>query len=319
VSRRERPQRFLELSLVVVAGCTQGPLSVGRDDICVSRACIPPLSWDPGLCICKEPSSQAGATTEAGSRDSTSAVDVASDSIGPPSVADAGADVVECSQVPHATGQTLNGGCQCEPSWTSCGSSPGCETSISTDPNNCGSCNHVCGSGQCANSDCVRRMFVTSQTYTGGGLLGVAAADANCAALAASAVPPLRGLFKAWIADSHSSPSSTFTHSAAPYVRVDGVRIADNWAGLITGALQNPLDVDENGHAIAIDGSVTGLAWTAVWPDGTFYDAGDCDDWQNFSGYGGAGVIGSTDGYWSVNGSGPFPCEHRSSLYCVEQ
>jgi hypothetical protein len=165
-------------------------------------------------------------------------------------------------------------------------------------------------------------MFVSSQTYTGGGLLGVAEADANCAALAAAAQLALQGTFKAWIADSRSAPASTFTHSAAPYVRVDGARIADNWAGLITGALKNPLNLDENGNAIAIDAGVTSLVWTAVWPDGTFYEAAsspNCNDWQSFMGVGAEGIIGKTDGFWSLNVGVLSPCENRDHLYCVEQ
>jgi hypothetical protein len=139
----------------------------------------------------------------------------------------------------------------------------------------------------------------------------------QCVALAAAAQPPLTGQYKAWISDPQSSPATTFSHSAAPYVRVDGVRIADNWQALLTGSLQNPLNLDESGRPI--NTSVTQTTWTAVVPNGTFYTGGNCNDWQDFKVFGAEGIIGATDGTWSLNVGVLSPCTKRDPLYCVEQ
>src|SRR5262245_41660475 len=65
-----------------------------------------------------------------------------------------------------------------------------------------------------------KRMFVTSTTYQGGNLGGLAGADAKCADRAAAA--GLTGAYKAWLSDSHKSAASRLTHSVGSYSLIDG-------------------------------------------------------------------------------------------------
>jgi len=53
------------------------------------------------------------------------------------------------------SGSCPNGvGCGCSPGFASCKTPSACETSISTDANNCGQCGHVCSSGSCILGSC---------------------------------------------------------------------------------------------------------------------------------------------------------------------
>ena len=93
-------------------------------------------------------------------------------------------------------------------------------------------------------------VFLSSAVYDGamGGLDG---ADAKCQALAAAAGLP--GTFRAWLSDSTGSPSTRFTQSTLRYVRVDGVKVADDWADLTdaTKLLYAPINVTENGDQLS--------------------------------------------------------------------
>lgn len=92
-----------------------------------------------------------------------------------------------------------------------------------------------------------KTVFVTSTRHTGN-LGGVTGADSICQARANSA--GLAGTFKAWLSggSSSSAPASRFTYSSVPYVRTDGVQVAADWADLTDGAIDAPINVDENGN-----------------------------------------------------------------------
>jgi hypothetical protein len=159
-------------------------------------------------------------------------------------------------------------------------------------------------------------VFVTSAIYNGD-LGGLAGADATCQALADAA--GLTGTYKAWLSDTTASPSTRFTQSANPYVRVDGVIVADNWADLTDGTLDATISRDEHGAL---------TAWTSVWtsttPLGTIYPSNGnytCNEWRGTSFYaGGTGSTLHTDGYWTaVLVNGIPDCNLRNALYCVEQ
>jgi hypothetical protein len=67
-----------------------------------------------------------------------------------------------CPKVPHATGTCEDGVCQpaklCDPGWADCNrlAADGCETDITADPSNCGSCGTLCQVVQrCVNKSCV--------------------------------------------------------------------------------------------------------------------------------------------------------------------
>jgi hypothetical protein len=93
-------------------------------------------------------------------------------------------------------------------------------------------------------------VFVTSTAYTGD-LGGIAGADAICRAHAEAPAKPLPGEYKAWITgDNASAPYYRFTHSASPYVLVNGDPVADDWEDLVDGSSPIVIDRDENGTVI---------------------------------------------------------------------
>ena len=118
------------------------------------------------------------------------------------------------------------------------------------------------GTATCIAGACVRVAFVTSASYpTNFG--GLTYADTQCQTLAKSV--HLFGAFLSWLADDTQSPSTRFTQSQFPYVRIDGVEIAKNWAALISGALEAPVSVDETGETVGANTE----AFTGTNADGT--------------------------------------------------
>lgn len=107
-------------------------------------------------------------------------------------------------------------------------------------------------------------VFVTSTTQNGA-MGGTGGADAICQGRASAA--GLSGTFNAWISggSSSSAPASRFTRSTSlPYVRTDGAVVANDWADLTDGTLQNPINIDEFG---ALQGG--SFAWSYTQTDGT--------------------------------------------------
>jgi tetrahydromethanopterin S-methyltransferase subunit B len=100
-------------------------------------------------------------------------------------------------------------------------------------------------------------VFVSSQTYFGGGLGGLAGADATCQGLADGAGP--KGTFKAWLSADGASPSTRFTRSSVPYVLPDGTTVvANDWADLTSGSLQHAINMTEAKQNLAED------VWTSM-------------------------------------------------------
>ena len=151
-------------------------------------------------------------------------------------------------------------------------------------------------------------VFVTSSRHTGN-LGGVEGADAICATRAAAADLP--GTFKAWVSASDAAARDRLSHGEAPYLRTDGVQVADDWADLVDGSLDAPMSRDENGAAVEDD------AWTGTLATGAASTS--CSGFTSSSAAN-AGVCGSTtasDGTWTDNIVPPCYLELR--LYCVEQ
>jgi len=190
-----------------------------------------------------------------------------------------------------------------------------------------------CGAGcQFDYSGCngFKRVFLTSSSHNGA-FGGVAEADAICQARANFAGLP--GTFKAWISAgdliAFTDPATTFTHSTTPYVRVDGVVVATDWADLTDGTLDATINIDEFGVAHLPTFDDLAYTYTATNPDGTavVIDAGrlgiyipDCSDWTDNSVASTAGIghILSTDLNWTISGADA-DCSPNLHLYCFEQ
>jgi hypothetical protein len=165
-----------------------------------------------------------------------------------------------------------------------------------------------------------RIIFVSSVTYNGdlGGLLG---ADAECQALADAAGLP--GIYMAWLSTAMESPSTRMTQSALPYVRPDGVQVAPNWAGLIDGTLDAPINVTETGGAVPIGntscaGGGFPTVWSATSSTGATAGGSNCSDWTSIAGGSQWGRADVTDGSWTSWCSGGL-CDWLSPIYCVQQ
>ena len=154
---------------------------------------------------------------------------------------------------------------------------------------------------------------MTSEAVTGGSIGGLAGADATCQRLADAA--GLGGRYRAWLAEPLDWPEHSFTRSRAPYVRVDGAEVAENWTDLTDGMLVFPILYTDSGHD-----APDPQPWANVLRDGERHFGRDCSDWTDDSpdavgilGFTGAVAFGWTAReYYS-------PCTTPHPFYCFEQ
>lgn len=152
-----------------------------------------------------------------------------------------------------------------------------------------------------------KRAFVSS-TVVNGAFGGLAQADAICQ-VAANAVG-LGGSYKAWLSDATASPLTRFTHSSLPYALVDGTRIADNWADLISGSLNHALNLTETNVAYS------SYAYTATTNSGAYFGGVDCNGWTTTAV---DARVGYTPDQNQWSGVGMISCGESMRLYCFEQ
>jgi hypothetical protein len=158
------------------------------------------------------------------------------------------------------------------------------------------------------------RVFITEAIYTPSELGGVDGADGLCQSAATSA--GLGGSWMAWLASSTSGPATRFTtRSTDPYVRLDGARIADDWADLTDGTIQSEIDLTPNG-AVPNGNNV----WSNVAKDGTPLGSTDCGEWaDNSKPSGHYGRSNVTSLSWTDSGSYVVCGNYQLHLYCFEQ
>jgi hypothetical protein len=175
---------------------------------------------------------------------------------------------------------------------------------------------------------CERRVFVTSQVFTGdlGGLTG---ADAKCQTLADAA--GLGGTYMAWLSDLTGDPQTRMSHDGLPYVLADGVTVvASDWAQLTSGGLQHAIDTTELlgpapiGSAQCDDIFPSPTVWTNTQWDGTLFDVGEtCNSWSGGVGPSAWGHADLSGLSWTLhcNGGGVpvLSCANTAALYCFEQ
>ena len=109
----------------------------------------------------------------------------------------------------------------------------------------CDDGNAIPGDGcqECAKDSIV---FISSETYKGFSLGGLYGADQRCQSLAAKAGLENPLTFKAWLSTPEMSAADRLLHSRGRYVLVNGLVVAQDWDALTSGALDNPIMVDEH-------------------------------------------------------------------------
>jgi hypothetical protein len=167
----------------------------------------------------------------------------------------------------------------------------------------------------CGGSFAEKVVFNTMIGKGGRSLGGVTGADAKCQADAEAA--GLAGTYKAWIADAttDSAPAVRFNRATVPYVRVDGVIVADDWSDLTDGSL-DAVSISETDNFTSGNG-----IWTNVLPDGTRASAlsvDHCDNWDSAGVTGNIGNRAVTNSNWTSWATG-HNCAAGLKLYCFEQ
>ncbi len=171
-------------------------------------------------------------------------------------------------------------------------------------------------------SDCQitpKFVFVTSTLYNGDldGLLG---ADMKCQVRAIAGGLP--GEYQAWLSDMTGSPSTRMKQSMGRYVLRDGKTVvADNWADLVSGDIDNPITINEYGGfgGEPSDACAKSAVYTNTKPDGT--SGGpftSCENWTFLQGPSWWGDATASDMQWSdvCKGGG---CNQKAALYCFQQ
>ena len=143
------------------------------------------------------------------------------------------------------------------------------------------------------------------ELWSGATGTGIAAGDSICNARAAAA--GLAGSYKAWLSDSSTDAAARLL-SSGPWIRVDGVKLADNKADLTDGTLMTAV-LDEFGTS----------DFTYVWTgtSGGTKASDTCADWTDDTSST-FGMYGYTvyERLWSDWGSRT--CDQPSALYCFE-
>ncbi len=174
-----------------------------------------------------------------------------------------------------------------------------------------------------------RIVFLSSLAYKGGELGGVEGAHTKCQILAEKAGYDNSKNFMAWLSDALHSPSKDFLHTAGlPFVRPDGVRIADDWIDLVKNGPHDGIFVTETGEAL-----LDVWVWTGTSQSGKVFDpAAHCKAWTTMDAdeQSRVGLSGADkekfplawqqwrDNFHWTNYANLF-CEDAARIYCVEQ
>lgn len=156
-----------------------------------------------------------------------------------------------------------------------------------------------------------KKVFITS-TPTTGNLGGLVGADVTCQAEADAQT--LGGNYKAWLSTSTVNAIDRLT-SNGPWMRIDGVKIADNKADLTDGEIFTSISYDAAGNNTSV---VTREgAWTGTNASG-LKTAANCGNWLI-----GDGTAAGTSGWESWINSiwtddQPYGCFATRKFYCFE-
>ena len=156
-------------------------------------------------------------------------------------------------------------------------------------------------------------IFITSERYRGD-LNGLDGADQRCRMLAAIAGLQRFETFRAWLSTAETAAKDRLVHSPGRYVLVNGLVVAEDWDGLVSGTLLHPIDVDETSQTQTLP------VWTGTSSKGEpAFGSEFCNGWTSFSGdfLGGTGLSSVVDETWSFFDHAK--CNFDLHLYCIEQ
>lgn len=162
-------------------------------------------------------------------------------------------------------------------------------------------------------------VFITSLEYTGKEVGGVTGAHQRCKERAVAAMLDNSDKFKAFISAAGFVPadSEQFVHATIPYVRLDGIRVADDWEDLILHGPNPGISISEEGKLLE-DKNV----WTGTDPDGQmFLPEQTCAGWSSDSAVvkGAVGRSLADPTKWTNDSDLIAPCIYPARLYCFEQ
>jgi len=140
---------------------------------------------------------------------------------------------------------------------------------------------------------------------------GIEAGDEICQTVATAAGLRDPARFKAWLSDSTTDAKNRFVHGG-PWVRLDGLRVAASLAALAGGALEAPINVNED-----LGYETNTRAYSGTSPDGTS-SSPTCQDWLSGSDLDNAscGIANTVVSGWTD--ASEVPCDLGSSLYCLQ-
>lgn len=159
----------------------------------------------------------------------------------------------------------------------------------------------------------------------GAAVMSPEAADAQCQTYAGEAGLPLPATYRAWISDSPVDARDRFTYDG-PWVRLDGVLVAENLEDLTDGGLFAPINVDPQGgywgRVPPPSTPVVELAWTGTNVAGLGTGV-DCQGWSTVFAFADAGRPEYADRNWTRNTNGvdpqPRDCSTAAGLYCFSE
>ncbi|MDW8348626.1 MAG: DUF1554 domain-containing protein [Bacteroidia bacterium] len=172
--------------------------------------------------------------------------------------------------------------------------------------------------GACTAS-CAKRVFVTSTQHTGN-LGGLAGADNICQTRANAA--GLGGTWKAWLSDGSTSAASRLVQHTTNMVRIDNVVVANGWADLTDGSIDNPINITELGGTITATPDFNNtLVFTNTNTSGGIFGSNHCSNWtstsNSFAPHYGQCTVTNSD--WTNWGTIVAQCGLQRRLYCFEQ
>lgn len=159
----------------------------------------------------------------------------------------------------------------------------------------------------------------------GAAVMSPEAADAQCQTYAAEAGLPLPATYRAWISDSSVDARDRFSYDG-PWVRLDGVLVAENLGDLTDGGLFAPINVDPRGEywgrVPPPSTPVIEFAWTGTNVAG-LATGDDCESWSTTFDFADAGRPEYADKNWTRNTNGvdpqPRDCSTAAGLYCFSE